>query len=306
MLGKRGWRAAVVTLGVLVAARAQAQSTVTINPVQDLNVHSPETWAMRFYTAMSQVTGFGAPPETRLFQFFASVEGTNVPYLTERQRTVGFDGTKEENFNTTHFFGRVSAGVGLPADFSLGLHWTPPVVINGTKANLLAATIARPIYSGYGLRVGLTAAGQVGWAKGSFTCSQDEVDAGLNSTANPFSCEEASDDEVLMRYVSLELAASYKILPLAGLEPFVSILGSRFWNKFEVNALYDNIQDNTQLVANTWNGAFTAGLSLPIGHWMRFAAEFYYQPIQVKRRDSTTNENDPYYNARGLLEFHIP
>ena len=305
MLGKR-WRAAVVALGLVLATRAYAQAVVTINPVQQLNVHSPETWAMRYFTAMTQVTGFGPPPVARLGQFFATAELTNVPYLTERQRLVGFDGTKEEDLNHTHVFGQIAVGVGLPGEFSLGLHWTPPIVINHVKANLLAGTLARPIYSGYGLNVGLTGAGQVGWSKGAFTCSQDQVDAGLNSPVNPFNCQEASNDEVLQRYVSLELAGSYKIAPLANLEPFVSILGSRYWNTFEVSALYSNIQDNTQLVANTWNGAFTTGLSLPIGHWVRVAAEFYYQPIQVKRRDSTTNENDPFYNARGLLEFQTP
>jgi hypothetical protein len=60
-----------------------------------------------------------------------------IPSLNERQRTVGFDGTKVEDLNRTPVFGRLRLLVGLPAGFSAEVGWVPPIEIDGSTSNLL-------------------------------------------------------------------------------------------------------------------------------------------------------------------------
>src|SRR3954470_20630857 len=88
---------------VAVTGLAWAQSTPAAEP---LAFSRPESWVMKYFASATLLTGLGpaGPVGTGLK---IGLEGDWLPYLSEAQRTVGFEGTKVEDLNKVPVLGRL-------------------------------------------------------------------------------------------------------------------------------------------------------------------------------------------------------
>lgn len=147
---------------------------------------SPEGWAMRFVTAASLVTGFGADPGLAPGQWALSAELASIPHLDQAQRQVGFGGAKAEDLNKSPVFGRARLWLGLPAGLTAELGYTPALEINGAKpGDLYSLALGRQIFQHNAWQGYARVFVQRGRVGGDITCSAEI--AGVDDVvANPF------------------------------------------------------------------------------------------------------------------------
>lgn len=289
-------------VAALLTAAASAGAVERLSPQTGLSPRAPESWAMRYFTLLTQESGFGPPALEPAGTVGVGLELGQVPQLSAAQETVGFSGTKREDLNHLPLFGRVRFAGVLPGQVVGSLGYVPPVRIGGVKPNLVSGSLGRSLQLGP-LRVGLSIFGQYGSVQGAFTCSEGDAAAGSDPARNPYDCLEPSADRIQMRYFGAELGAAYPLPILDGLEPFVTVEGSRFFSRFDVHARYGNIDDGSQLFSDTNNVAGTVGLGLPLGRGVRLRAETFYAPLQVRRFGASSDSSDPLVNFRALVEY---
>ena len=75
---------------------------------EDIAFDRPESWALKYYTAVTTFTGLAAPRVRPAGTVEIGLEGGWIPYVSESDRRVGFDGTALEDLNKTPVFARPS------------------------------------------------------------------------------------------------------------------------------------------------------------------------------------------------------
>jgi hypothetical protein len=272
---------------VLLLLAAPARAIVVISPHEAISFERPESWAMNYYNSVTLFTGMGTPPDVRFGSLRLGLELGWIPRLSESERRVGFDGTKLENINQAPMFGRLRLLVGLPWKISVELGYVPPIELFEVRANLFAMAVERPILQVARFRLGVRAYGEVGEVSGSFTCSgPNDHDAGIN-------CMAASNDQIHMRHVGLQLLLGYRF---SAFEPYLGLAGNYLDNGFHVNAQYNGLVDHTELHSDGFSFATNFGLRLNLFNRVWLVGEGFYTPL-VRRQD-----DHGLFNARGLLE----
>jgi opacity protein-like surface antigen len=293
----RAARAIAVTLVLLAASRAAAQ------PVEHIDFDRPEAWALKYFTAVSTFTPLGPPELRRPGSIDLGFEAGWVPYLSESQRRVGFEGTKVEDLNRTPIFGRPRLLVGLPAGFSAEVGWVPPIEINGSKSNLLDMAVERPVFEKEPWSLGLRVYGQIGHSEGDFTCPADVASQPPGSPANPYDCNATSNDIVTLNNIGAALTAGLKV----GDRVTLHLSGGGTYNdvQFQTHAVTDGVPDNTLLITHGWTGWVAGGASLNLCERLSVALELFYSPLGVVRPPSQETQNDGLFNVRGLLKYRL-
>lgn len=286
-----------LALALVLAPPATAQPVV--DPHLPLPFDAPEAWAAKYFTAVSSMSALGVADETLPGALTLAFEGGWVPSLDERERTVGFGGTKEEDLNKTSVFGRLRLDVGLPGDLTLTVGWVPPLEVGGAEPNVLTLSLARPLVRTEGFRLALRLTAQDGKIEGDFTCSAEQA---AGDEPSFFDCEAASSDELTPRYAGLEIAAAF---PRGRVEPYVAVEARYMDLEFQVDARYNGFIDRTRHTMDGWTWSAAAGLALPLGEKLSAAAEVFYTPLDVVRPPRTDSENDALLNARGLLRWRL-
>ncbi|NNM32733.1 MAG: hypothetical protein HKO53_06685, partial [Gemmatimonadetes bacterium] len=260
----------------------------------------PESWAMKYFTSVSLLTGLGVPGVVGEGNVVVGLEGGFIPELTDEQRTVGFNGTKLEDLNKTSVFGRIRVSLGLTGDAEFTLAWVPPVELNGATPNLFAAAVGAPIFRTEAARVGLRVYGQIGSVSGDFTCDAETVAAGDDGTLNPFGCERISDDNTTQQYLGVEVGIATEIGRTV--EPYLTVGGNRFSTRFETNALTRGVLDRSTFETSGYTLHTTAGVSVRVNSRVRVVGEAFYSPLDVVRFAAPSSENDGLFNGRGMIE----
>jgi hypothetical protein len=294
---KRSLATLSLTLAVSVVpglARAQV-----FESTEALAFDRTESWAMKYYASLSLFTGMGVPDRMGKGAIDLGFEGSTVPQLSEDQRRVGFEGTKVEDLNRTHFFGRVRGRIGLSESYSLDLAYLPPIDVGGIKPHLFAAAIGRPFQVGESFRVGVRGYGQIGTIKGDITCSADEIANG----PNPFGCESPSSDALNQKIVGLELTGGY--VSEGPWRPYFGVSFNYLDLEFQVDASYSGIVDHTLQTTSGGTVALTGGLTYVAGPKWRLSGEVFYSWLSVTRPPSTSSTNDGLLNARFLVTYRI-
>ena len=263
----------------------------------------PESWAMKYFTSVSLLSGLGVPGVVREGFVVVGLEGGYVPQLSDEQRTVGFNGTKLEDLNKTSMFGRIRFSLGLTGDAELTLAWVPPVELNGATPNLFAAAVGAPIFRTEAARIGLRVYGQVGSVSGDFTCDEATVAAGNDGVLNPFGCERISDDNTTQQYLGVELGVASEIGETV--EPYLTVGGNRFSTRFETNALTAGTLDRSTFETSGYTFHTTAGVSVRLNERIRVVGEAFYSPLGVMRFGAASSENDGLFNGRSMIEFRF-
>jgi hypothetical protein len=296
-----GWT--VAALLALSATAAAAQPLLEVH--EKLDFDHPEAWAMKYFSAVSLLSGMGVPKRLAPGAVEVAFEGGWVPSLSAEERTVGFYGTKEEDLNKTPVFGRGRVTVGLPAAFSFTLAWVPPLEVGGVKPNLLAAAVGRPLFTGERLRLGLRLFAQRGTIEGDITCSREDAAAGEDPVGNPFGCEAPSKDELHADYTGLELGAAFRAGRSGNLEPYAAVAASFLDPRFQVDALYSGFHDRTLQTTRGTVHSLAAGLVWAASAKTRVTAEAFYCPLDLVRRPGGPKESQDLLNLRLMIAYRV-
>jgi len=262
---------------------------------------------MFYMTSVTLPSGLGTLQRREPGTISVGLELGSFPSLDKDQRTVGFNGTKEEDLNKAPVFIRPHLGIGLPGEFSLVLAYVPPLRVYGLKPHLFAAILERPLLQGSRWSIGGRLYAQTGTVEGDFTCSSNVANKPPGSPQNPFGCEEKSSDEATQRYAGFEIIGNYRIDGLGDFRPFISISANYLDTKVRVGATTFGVVDRTKLMADDWNYGLSAGLSYAAGKRQSFSAGVFYSPLQVRRDfESTASQNDSFVNFRALFSYQLP
>lgn len=292
-----------LALALAAAAPAAAQRFV-LRDDEDLAFDRPEAWAMKYYSTVSLASGFGVPAEREPGDLDLAVEVGWIPEIDEDDSRVGFRGTKEEDVNKAPVLARPRLTVGLPARFTLEVGWVPPVEVFDAKPNLVTVALARPLFVGHAWRAGARLHGQAGTIESDITCPNEVADRGLDDlVGNPFGCEAASEDEVDLSYVGLELSAERN----AGgaWVPYAAVGVNSLDMEFQVDALRNGLHDLSRLTASGPQWHAVTGLRWQGRPRTSFGVEVFYSPLRVERVEGGGSETDPLVNVRALVAYRI-
>ena len=298
--------APILALALLLAGSAPAAAQCVVRADEDLDFDRPEAWAMAWFAALTSPTALGSPEPLAPWSVELSLEGGWVPTLSDEQRTVGFLGSKPEDLNRTSVIGRPRLAVGLPGKLTATLAWMPPTQIDGVEPNLLALSLARPLWEGERARIGARLFGQTGSFEGDFTCPRDAAEAGLDPDRNPYNCQEPSEDEMSLQLFGLELQAGTALARWPQVSPYAALSYSRLDAEFQVRARYNTLIDRSLLETDGdfWTG--TLGLAVDAGERWRLAGEVVYTPLDVTdRAGHQGRESDGPLNVRALLAYRL-
>lgn len=260
----------------------------------------PEAWVMKLITSeLEMLTGVAR--DVKPWSVEVGLESGWIPSLDDRQRLIGFNGTKEEDVNRTPAYVRPRVSFGLPASFSLSLGYIPPVRLGGIRPNHLAWSLGRPIVSRSWWRLGGRVHGQFGNLRGDITCDKATVAVGDDPIGNPFKCEAPSNDEMRVRAAGLELGSAFAVGKR--LEPYATVGWNYFKGEFQTDAYYSGLHDISLLSSSGPTFPVSAGAGYRISERIRFDASAFYTPLQVRRQG--IRETDGIFNVRVSVSYRI-
>lgn len=292
---------AVVLIFLLGTPSIWAQAV--LSDVERLEFDRPEAWAMSYFNSISLFTSIGVPNHRDPWEVEVGFEADWIPHLDTRQRTIGYNGIKEEDLNKLPVFVRPRVAVGLPRGWTLEVAWAPPIEINGVTSNLFALGIERPIYQGRSSIFGIRIFGQIGEVEGDFTCSDEIARHPPGSSQNPFGCEAASEDTVTLNHLGLELRAGVRLSAITTLQ--FGVAATYMDMEFQVDALTFGLRDRSLLLADGWTYSASGGASWTLSERITLGADLFYSPLDVVRPPADTSENDPLFTLRTLLRYRF-
>ena len=258
---------------------------------------------MFYFTSVTLFSGLGAPRAREPWSVEAGLELSNIPHLSEKQRTVGFGGTKTEDLNRSPVFVRPRVTVGLPWKLSLSLAYVPPIEVFDVRPHLFALALERPLIERGPWTLGLRGYGQVGEVEGDFTCPHDVTKFPPGSEGNPYGCDEKSQDEVSQNYVGAEIGTSYRLD--RGLTPYLTVGANYLTTEFHVHASEFGVPDRTRLAANVWTFSLGAGVGFDVSKRARWSLGLFFTPLFVARPPEIEDESDSLVHFRTDISFRL-
>lgn len=293
---------ALLCLGLLAVPPAPAQEV--LDPVIDLELSDPESWALAYFTSASLLSGLGPVEARPAGSLDLGLELIWVPTLDEEQRRVGYGGFKEEELNRSAAWARLRATLALPAGFALTVGFIPPVDVDGVEANLWSAALERRLLARGPFSLGLRLHGQKGDADGDFTCKEGEDHLFPPGAAgNPFGCEEPSKDTVALDYYGVQLVAGHQISE-DGPAWHAAVSFNRLDTQFQVDAMTFGLHDRTLLRSKGDTLTWEAGATFPLGDRLRLGVAASYTALDIQR-PGQEKENDPLLHVRALIRYRL-
>ncbi len=294
--------AAIAALAALAATASPAFSQILLDSTEQLAWDRPETWAMKYFTAVSMTGSYAASEALDKGEISIGFEAGWVPSLTEEERRVGFIGSKVEDLNRTSAFGRVRAGFGLPAGWDLTLGFVPPVEIGGVTPEVFDLALGRSVLSKPNWRISARVKAQIGTLTGDLTCPANIVGS-TDRSINPDDCLELSSDEVTMDYVGLEW--TYSRTRSERWHPYVSASANYLDLEFQVKARYSLFLDRGRLQADGWTHTLAVGSRYQTQSRVALAGEIFYAPLDVVRDATRGAQNDALVTGRLMIEYRL-
>jgi hypothetical protein len=291
----------VIIGGLLLFLAGTVPAQTVVDQGEQLASDRPEAWAMAYLGGTTLFSGFGPAASTEFGAIHLGAGAAHIPHISTERRRVGFNGTKLEDLNKLPIFGRLRLAVGLPADFTLELGWTPPVEINGVKARRsLDVSLERPLLEKGRWQAGARAFYQNARISGDFTCSRETAANPPGSPGNPFGCREPSDDRSVIEQYGLELAVSQRLMN-DRLEPYLAYAATRMNPRTHVRARVFEVLDRSLLTTELTTHTFTLGTILrPARRW-EFLAALSWTPLHVRRPPDRGRQSDDLFSARLML-----
>jgi hypothetical protein len=292
----------MLSLAATVAVDARAQAVIA--PVQQLSFDRPESWALKYFTSNTLLSGLEMPEARPAGSIQIGLELAWIPELTAEQQRVGFNGTKQEDLNKAPLFARPRLSLWLPGQFSLTVAGVPPVEAFGVKPRLFALAVGRPIITGDAWSLGARASMQVGSARSAFTCPEEVLAFPPGDPRNSYGCQAVSSDVARLRYVGGELDI-WRSAAGSRLMPHVTV-GVNYLNSvFQVDAMTFDFHDRTQLRTRGATVSLSGGLAYALTDRFTAGIEVFYSPLSVRRPPDTSSEIEGLLNARGILSYRV-
>lgn len=290
---------------VALAFSALLVSTTALQAQQDqlLDFKRPESWAMRYFTAAALMHGNGAPANLEPGQFAFGFEVSNIPRLSEEKRTVGFNGTKEENLNKSPVLVRPLVHYGITSRLSLTAAYVPPIeVFTRLRTHMAAISVQYRIIRGENFGISLRAIGQWTEAVGDFT-SPAETAGDPDPERNPYGLAEPSRDTFTSWTGSIEVNLDYRLPTERRAYLFVNTAYTYADLDFEVDALYlSGVHDNRHLFTNGHIWSFGFGARVNLSPTVSASLSVVHVPLNVRRPPTFESRNDSLTNLRLAIQ----
>jgi hypothetical protein len=284
---------------VLIVAPGFAFAQPVVEETIDLEFDRPESWAMRFFAGVTLPMESAVGRDLRPGGVAFELEAITIPSLSREQRTIGFDGMKEEDLNKLPLLGRGRIVVGLPYGFHATAGWVPPLEIGGVKGNLISVGVGREVRLGGAWTASARAFAQDGSIRGAFTCWDDVLRHPPASSGNPFGCEDLSKDEYSLSVAGGELQIARTIVFAGAPQVYAGAAAAAMDAEFQVSALRSGFLDRTLLRSDGTVVTYTAGARWRLPSGITVGGEIVYAPLEVDRNDSRGTIEDP------LVNFHF-
>jgi hypothetical protein len=295
---------AACTVSVIGAATPAAAQMV-MNPVERLPFDRPESWALKYFTSASLLSGLDTPRAQRPGAVSVGLELGWLPRLSGAQQLVGYNGTETQDLNKAPFFPRPRVAVALPERLSLIVAVVPPVRMFGIRPMMLALALQRPIFESESWAVGLRAYGQVGRVRGSYTCPETALGFEPGAPGNTDGCQAASSDKATLRYAGGEASVSFRPDAPHRLSPHAAV-GVTYMNvEFQVDALTFGMTDHTKYLSHGVTASISGGVSYRLTPRLSLGVDAIYSPLSVRRGLGAPVENDGLLNVRGLVTCRL-
>jgi hypothetical protein len=295
---------------VFSIASLSAGAQPIVRGTQRLTSERPETWAIRYFTSITLLSGLGVPRWRPAGSVLIGAEGAWIPRLSTEQRRVGLNGTRLEDLNKAPVFLRPRLTIGMPGGIAATAAFVPPIEMFGVRSKLLALAFERSVHDSESWAMGLRAFGQVGTAEAAITCSGERAFP-PGSIQNPSGCLAASSDVASLGYAGLELSAGGG--REARVEPHIAVSANYLHNRFQTNARRFDFLDGvrTELIDRTvqrsggFTVAATVGLGFRLGDRLDMGVDLFYAPLWVRRRAGAARQHDGLLTAKALLRYRI-
>jgi hypothetical protein len=292
-------------LAGLLAIPSPAGAQMVMNSIDHLTFDRPESWALKYFSTASLLSGLETPRTLKPGTVSLGVEFGGLPPLSAAEQLVGYDGTEPQDLNKAPFFIRPRVSIALPASLTVTVAFVPPVRMFGIKPRLFAVAIERPVYEGRSWTVGLRGYGQVGSVEGSYTCPESTLAFASGSPGNVEGCEAASSDVASLRYLGGEVSAAYGSETLHRFSPHAAF-GINYMNvAFQVNALTYGMIDHTRYLSNGATVSGSAGVSYRLTGRLGLGVDVFYSPLWITRHPGLPTINDGLFNVRALVTYRL-
>jgi hypothetical protein len=288
-----------------VTSAAAQEPPPLLDDVEDMDFDRPEAWAMKYFGSISMLTPLGRPTDREPGSVELALEVIQVPHLSKAERTVGFNGRKEEDLNRLPVVVRPRLTIGLPAKLAIEVGYIPPVEYEGIEPNLVSLALERSFAAGEHLAIGTRLYGQIGEAEGDLICSDDDVAAAPGSPGNPFGCRALSNDETTLDHVGFHLGAGYDPGVEGGPSLLFGAAVTRHDLEFQIDAFTSAGHDRTLLRTEGTTYALTAGVEVPATERAQLGFEVLWSPLEVVRPPRTMAENDDLLHLRAAFRYRV-
>lgn len=273
---------------------------------EDLAFSRPEAWAMKYFGAVSVMQGSGPPAGLARGEWALGFEIGNIPRLDRSDRTVGFNGTKEEDLNKAPVLARPLLHYGITDRLSLTASYVPPFeVFDGLRTELAGASLnySLPIRGRFTL--GLRLIGQWSEAKGDFTVP-NKVVGNPDPDINPFEAIRPSRDTYTSYSSTLEITLYYKFATSRETHAFLS--ASATYGDYEFDVFVPQPDDNFHTDHLSSDGtirAFSAGIETRLTDKVSMRLSAVYAPLEVRRPPEFNRSSDDLVNVRLVLNYKL-
>lgn len=289
-----------VCLGV-GPAPALAQGAVPTTP---LSFDRPESWALKYFASATLLAGLEPPRKRPPWSVSFGAEVEWIPPVSDGNRYVGLEGTKQEDLNKAPVYLRPRFVIGLPDDFSLIVAFDPPIRAFGIKPKLLSVAVERPVYESEPWSVGLRVYGQVGTVTGAYTCPASVLAYPPGSPGNIYGCDAESTDVATLRYLGTEVSVAHEGLGRWKLSPHLSI-GVNYMNlEMDTAAPTFGFIDAMRYTTHGFTVSGDIGVSHRFGDRLDLSVDSLYTPLWITR-PTTGRYMVPFYNVRALFTYRI-
>jgi len=266
---------------------------------QNVDLDSPEGWAMAFMTASAQNLGQAPPHTLNVRDISISAELSSIPRLSREQQRIGFGGFKDEDLNKSPAFGRLRANVGLPWNVDAEISWTPPLKINNSKPDhLWGAALSKPLFDNERISVGLRLFLLRGGVIASVTCSEDTINFAPYTLQNTAGCIGLSDDKLQMDHEGVEVFLSFN--NTSNIIPWISLASTNIDNAVEIDAPLEIGRERASVYSSGTIQTLSFGLNYDISENWSLNAASSYTPLDVQRPNDSS-DNDDFWNVRAGL-----
>jgi len=266
---------------------------------------SPEAWAMKYFTSISLLTGYGPLEKRESGWIDLGVEILDIPYLTEDYRRVGFGGFKEENLNNAPVMFRPRVTYYFSPKLAVTASYLPPIEVWNIRPSVLSGAVEWRILERGNWSLGARVYGQTGNVVGPFSCSEENVGAGEDFERNPFGCSIVAEDRVSMDYFGAELSIARRIDGLGGITPFFSAGLNSLDMRTEINSSLFFEPHNRVQIARDRSFSIAGGVRIPIRERISLGLQIFYSPLYVLRPGKDHPENDSLVHARVQFTYHF-